>query len=326
MPASATTITVAARPSPHGGVDDALAAAPARGRGRRAGRRGGGPGGRAGRRPPRRPRPRPAPRGPWRVQLAERRVAHGVGGGGVGVRPDDDGARLGQGLQPAGGVDDVAHRGGVAAGPQRADEHLAGVDADPHAQARRRRPRRPSRPRVRCMRSAARTARSASSSWATGAPKRARRPSPTILSTRPPKSAMSAASRSKQRSTRFLTCSGSRRSASVVNPTRSANSTVTTRRSSPRCTSGWPQLAQNRASGAATAPQAPQVTPAVALSPVATTGVYGASLRRLTPNPPCDGRRPDRRLVLPFGGAPGGMAQGASPGRRRAARRPPVRL
>ena len=42
--------------------------------------------------------------------------------------------------------------------------------------------------------------------------------SPTILSTRPPNSAMSATSRSNQPSTRFLTCSGSSGSASVVKP------------------------------------------------------------------------------------------------------------
>jgi hypothetical protein len=53
----------------------------------------------------------------------------------VGVGPDHDLAGLGHGLEPAGGVDDVAHGGGVAAGPQRAHEHLAGVDADSHLEA-----------------------------------------------------------------------------------------------------------------------------------------------------------------------------------------------
>ena len=52
----------------------------------------------------------------------------------MGVVADDDGAGLGEGLQPAGGVDDVAHRGRVATGAQGPDEHLAGVDADAHPQ------------------------------------------------------------------------------------------------------------------------------------------------------------------------------------------------
>ena len=88
--------------------------------------------------------------------------------------------------------------------------------------------------RVRCICSAARTARSASSSWATGAPKSATSASPTILSTRPPKADTSDESAAKQRSTRFLTVSGSAVSEKFVNPTRSANSTVVTRRSSGR--------------------------------------------------------------------------------------------
>ena len=44
--------------------------------------------------------------------------------------PDDDLSGLGQRLQPAGHVHHVAHGRVVAAGPQRADQHLAGVDAD----------------------------------------------------------------------------------------------------------------------------------------------------------------------------------------------------
>jgi hypothetical protein len=58
---------------------------------------------------------------------------------------------------------------------------------------------------------------------------------------------MSAARRSKQRSTMFLTCSGSRVSLRAVKPTRSPNRTVTTRRSSERGRRGWPQLGQKRA-------------------------------------------------------------------------------
>ena len=48
----------------------------------------------------------------------------------MGGRTDDDLVRAGDRLQPARGVHDVAHRGVVAAGAQRADEHLAGVHAD----------------------------------------------------------------------------------------------------------------------------------------------------------------------------------------------------
>ena len=118
-------------------------------------------------------------------------------------------------LQAVGGVHDVAHRGVVAAGAERADEHLAGVHADAHADvdvelggvrrqaspacaARRARPAR-RRPRGR-----------------SGAPKRATIASPMILSTRPPKASMSATSRSKHPSMRFFTCSGSRVSERVV--------------------------------------------------------------------------------------------------------------
>ena len=50
--------------------------------------------------------------------------------------PIEHAARRGQRLQARRGVDDVAHRRVVGAG-QRADEHLAGVDADPHLDRRR---------------------------------------------------------------------------------------------------------------------------------------------------------------------------------------------
>ena len=53
----------------------------------------------------------------------------------MGGGPDDDLAGLGGGLQAAGGVHDVAHRGVVAAGAERTDEHLAGVHADAEAEA-----------------------------------------------------------------------------------------------------------------------------------------------------------------------------------------------
>jgi len=113
---------------------------------------------------------------------------------------------------------------------------------------------------VSCILSAARTARSASSSWATGAPNNATMPSPTILSTSPPKLTMSAASASKTSSTRFLSRSGSSVSDSVVKPTMSPNSTVTTRRSSLRRTSGAPHDGQNLAPAGVRAPHDGQVT------------------------------------------------------------------
>ncbi len=84
--------------------------------------------------------------------------------------------------------------------------------------------------------------------------------SPTILSTRPPKALTSATKRSKHRSTRFLTCSGSRFSLSVTKPTRSANSTVTMRRSSPREDSTCPHDGQKRALSGTDAAHAGHVT------------------------------------------------------------------
>ena len=45
-------------------------------------------------------------------------------------RPDEDAARWRGDLQARRGVHDVAHRGVVAAGSQRADEHLTGADPD----------------------------------------------------------------------------------------------------------------------------------------------------------------------------------------------------
>src|SRR5215218_1509619 len=58
---------------------------------------------------------------------------------------------------------------------------------------------------------------------------------------------MSLASRAKHRSTRFLTCSGSRVSDRAVKPTRSPKTTVTTRRSSATAWMACPQVGQNRA-------------------------------------------------------------------------------
>jgi hypothetical protein len=166
---------------------------------------------------------------------------------------------------------------------------------------------------VSCIRRAARTARSASSSWATGAPNRATMPSPTILSTWPPKLMMSAASRSNISSTRFLTRSGSSRSDSAVKPTMSPNTTVTTRRSSLRSTSGAPHEGQNRAPPGVSAPQLGQVTDEV--YGAASVRADGAGIDAGSPRHPWVGRpiilqadaRPSSRVrkrVSPLGNRP----------------------
>ena len=63
--------------------------------------------------------------------VADRRARRRVRGG-----PDDHLARLAPSFcEPLRGVDDVAHHGRVAAGPHRADEHLAGVHPDAHLHA-----------------------------------------------------------------------------------------------------------------------------------------------------------------------------------------------
>ena len=132
---------------------------------------------------------------------------------------DEHAARRRQSLEPRRRVDDVAHRGVVGAG-HRADEHLAGVDADAHLDVADRVAvldvLADETASVSCMRRAARTARSASSSWATGAPNRAMMASPRTLSTRPPNASISTTSGWKQDSTSRVTVSGSRCSASVV--------------------------------------------------------------------------------------------------------------
>ncbi len=71
-------------------------------------------------------------------------VVDGVGGEVVGGGADQHLAGTGRGLEPAGGVDDVAHRRGRAAGAQGADQDLAGVDPDAHLHPGQRvRPARP---------------------------------------------------------------------------------------------------------------------------------------------------------------------------------------
>ena len=79
--------------------------------------------------------------------------------------------------------------------------------------------------------SPARTARSASSSRATGAPHTAMTASPMNFSIVPPYRPITSEARSKYRVRSSRTSSASRPSENVVNPTRSTNSTLTSRRS-----------------------------------------------------------------------------------------------
>ena len=109
---------------------------------------------------------------------------------------------------------------------------------------------------TRCMTSAARTARSASSSCACGAPNTAITSSPMILSTCPPYRSTMSVMRSNARSMIAFTSSASRASLSSVNPDRSPNSTVTTRRSSRgACVCAAPHAGQNREPSGTAFPQ-----------------------------------------------------------------------
>ena len=71
----------------------------------------------------------PATRG----QVTARLVGDGLRSGTMGRLAHHHLPGSGRRLQPGRQVHHVAHRGVVAAGPQRTDEHLAGVDPDPHA-------------------------------------------------------------------------------------------------------------------------------------------------------------------------------------------------
>ena len=66
-------------------------------------------------------------------QRTDRLVTHNVFGQPVRGLPNKDLSRLGQILEPAGGVHDVTHRRVVATCGGRSDQHLAGVDPDPNA-------------------------------------------------------------------------------------------------------------------------------------------------------------------------------------------------
>ncbi len=112
------------------------------------------------------------------------------------------------------------------------------------------------------MASAARTARAASSSCPVGKPNTARMASPMYFSRVPPKRRTSAASRRKVSLSRSRAASGSSDSTRLVEPTRSAKSTVTTRRSSNPPARRSPQAGQKRAAAGVATPQAGQVMPA----------------------------------------------------------------
>jgi hypothetical protein len=107
------------------------------------------------------------------------------------------------------------------------------------------------------MTSAARTARSGSSSCATGAPNSGTTASPMNFSTVPPKRSSSERRRWWYGASSARTSSGSICSAREVKPTRSANRTVTTLRSSRAAGSsnGLPQEKQNRAPAGLSCPQ-----------------------------------------------------------------------
>ena len=72
------------------------------------------------------------------VERVDRLAQDLLGGERLGRVADQDAAGLGQALQPRGHVDHVAHRGVLGGARHVADDHLAGVDADPQLGADRR--------------------------------------------------------------------------------------------------------------------------------------------------------------------------------------------
>ena len=121
--------------------------------------------------------------------------------------------------------------------------------------------------------SPARTARRASSSWAAGTPKTAHTASPMNFSTRPPWRSTASRASAKYRSSSGRSTSGSWRSPSDVDPTRSQNSAVTTFRDSWAAAVGpsfVPQLEQKAASAGLPRPQDGQIS--ADMSPRAESG------------------------------------------------------
>ena len=181
---------------------------------------------------------------PRACRRAHRLVLDDRLGGGVGRRPDEDAPGRRGHLQPLGDVDRVTKRGVVAAGPQRPDQHLAGVHPDAHLHADE-----PSRAGVLGER-LLHPQRGAHGPLGVvlvgdGRPEQRHDGVADDLVDAPAEGRRCRATRrSKHPSTMLLTCSGSRDSDSVVNPTRSANRTVATRRSSGLGAAAgvWPQL------------------------------------------------------------------------------------
>ena len=162
---------------------------------------------------------------PLAVERADRLVADHARGGRVGGRPDEHPPGRRRRLQAAGGVhrrrpSPCSRRRRAAAptstSPVLTPMRICDVDARADRRALGERLLHPQRGPHRPLGVVL---------VGIGAPNRATMASPMILSTRPPKASMSATRRSKQPSTRFLTCSGSSVSDSDVKPTRSANST-----------------------------------------------------------------------------------------------------
>ena len=113
------------------------------------------------------------------------------------------------------------------------------------------------------MRRAARSALAGSSSCTRGTPKAAMIASPMNFSTVPPSASISARMAAKNAPMTSLSASASSRSPSAVEPVMSANSTVTTLRSSAAgrgaSASSAPQPLQKRASSGFSRPQRPQI-------------------------------------------------------------------
>ena len=187
-------------------------------------------------------------------QLPGRLVVDGVRGERERRLADDDATRWGHRLQAGRGVDHVAHRRVLGTG-ERADEHLAGVDADAHADVHgavtggvgHRAGQRLLHPQAGAHGTLGivlvrRHGRAEQGEDAV-----------TEQLVDPAAEIGDVIDRANDRSTRRLACSGSMYSANVVNPTRSANRTVTIRRSSFGST-----LTRARTTGRTTIPRGPR--------------------------------------------------------------------
>ena len=188
----------------------------------------------------------------------ERLEPDGSSGRLVGEGTDDDLSGSGNALQATGGVHDVTHRRVVAAGPQRADEHLARVDADAHLRAypvlvaqARERPLHLQRGAHGALgvvlvrdRSAEERDDGVADDLVDLAAERGDVGDETLEALVDEVLHRLGVGRPRE---------------NVVNPTRSANRTVAIRRSSGRLTSEWPHEGQKRAPSGAVAPHDGQV-------------------------------------------------------------------